>query len=93
LLLVNVVVCYLHWLHIEVFVFIHIESNERSSSLSFFAAGKPNIDPLPPGGSLGKTKGRNLWITIPHSGSVDHLNDENNHSKLMKYIEGKNTKI
>jgi hypothetical protein len=63
------------------------------TSLSFFAAGKPNIDPLPPGGSLGKTKGRNLWITIPHSGSVDHLNDENNHSKLMKYIEGKNAKI
>ncbi|XP_028400943.1 kinase suppressor of Ras 2-like [Dendronephthya gigantea] len=50
-------------------------------------AGKPNIDPLPPGGSLGKNRGKNLWITLPHSGSVDHLsgerNDDNNHNNNL----------
>ena len=66
------------------FYFYCCESIEyESSSFSFLTAGKPNIDPFPPGGSLGKNKGRNLWITIPHSGSVDHLNDELNHSKYQ----------
>lgn len=66
---------------------VHIESTTAANaSCCFFAfvitAGKVIISPPSPGGgSLGKNKGKNLWITIPYSGSVDHLNDENNHSK------------
>lgn len=45
---------------------------------SCVAAGKANLDALciSPGGSLGKNKGKNLWITIPKSGSMDPLNCE-----------------
>ena len=73
--------------HLLVFLFLFSLLRKRPISIFVFisTAGKPNIDPLPPGGSLGKSRGRDLWITIPHSGSVDHLagekNDENNHSE------------